>query len=84
MQCRYDYGNVVVVYPQFYCKETGEGEDEDELSLIFTVSGIRVENYTLDLNFRPVIRVCVHRILQILSPYFNDQQYTIHTQYPQQ
>lgn len=48
-------------YPQFYCKETGEGEDEDELSLIFTVSSIAAENYTLDFNFNPVIRVFVHQ-----------------------
>ena len=75
VQCRYDYGNVVVEYPQFYCKEPGEGEDE--LSLIFTVSSSSAENYRLDFNFNPVIRVCVHRILQILSQDFNDQQYTI-------
>ena len=43
--CRYDYGNVVALYPQFYCKEASEGGDE--LGLIFTVSSITAENYRL-------------------------------------
>ena len=61
-------------YPQFYCKETGEGEDE--LSLIFTVSSIEAENYTLDFNFNPVIRVFVpQQFPKILI--INNTQYTI-------
>ena len=65
--CRYDYGNVVALYPQFYCKEAGEGGDE-----LSSVSSITAENY------KPVKRVFVHQLLWIFSLGFNDQQY-IHT-----